>query len=85
MTTTISYTSAREGAIPPRVTGSQLAHKHLSKLERARIAGSILDGTTQLVGLTKTQVCSVCQVSRRYVSQTRQPQAQGVLQLEAAE
>jgi hypothetical protein len=65
------------------ITGSQIAHKRFTKRERAKIAASIMDGTTQLEALNQTQIAAVCKVSVTYALRMRRPQS--VPQLQAAE
>ena len=78
----VTYTWRRSGATPSVITGSQIAHKRFSKLERARIAASIMDGTTQLEALNQTQIAAVCKVSVTYALRQRRPQS--ALQLQQA-
>jgi hypothetical protein len=64
------------------ISGSQLAHKRFSKRERAKIAGAIMDGRTQLGALNQRQVADLCKISLAYARRMRRPQS---AQLQAAE
>jgi hypothetical protein len=78
------YRNSRDGAIPSKITGNYLAHRHLSKGQRAVVAAAGMDRRTEFVELTQTQIARLCGVSVSYARKMRQPQ--GVLQLvEAAE
>jgi hypothetical protein len=78
------YPTRRDGAIPSKTTGNYLAHRHLSKRQRAMIAAAAMDGRTEFVEFTQTQIARHCGVSVAYARKMRQPQ--GVLQLvDAAE
>jgi hypothetical protein len=77
------YSWRLSGATPPRITGSQIAHKRFTKRERARIAASIMDGTTQLGKLNQRQVADLCKISLAYARKMRRPQS--APQLQAAE
>jgi hypothetical protein len=77
------YTQRWNGATPPLVTGNQIARRHLTKRELARIAGAILDGSTKIEKLNQRQVANLCGVSVAYARRMRRPQS--VPHLQAAE
>jgi hypothetical protein len=83
MKTDFVTTLRRNGAIPHKISGKQIAQARLSKRERAVIAGSAMDGTTQFVGFSQRQVADICQVSLAYARRMRRPQ--NVVRMEAAE
>jgi hypothetical protein len=60
------YTNGSNSAIPLRVTGNYLAHRRLSKRQRAIIAASAMDGRTEFVEMTQTQIARHCGVSLAY-------------------
>jgi hypothetical protein len=78
-----TYPWRHSGAIPLKVSGKQLAQMRLTKLERARIAGAVMDGEIKFVGFSQRQVADICQVSLAYARRMRRPQ--NVVRLEAAE
>jgi hypothetical protein len=78
------YTQRWNGATPPVVTGNQVARRHLTKRERAQIAGAIMDGSTRIEKLNQRQAAALCGVSVAYARRMRRPQSD-VPQLQAAE
>jgi hypothetical protein len=78
-----TYTQRWTGATPPRVTGNDLARRHLTKRQRARIAASVMDGATQIEALNQGQIATLCKISLAYARRMRRPQS--APQLQAAE
>jgi hypothetical protein len=75
------YTLRRSGAIPPTITGDQIARKRLTKRERAEIAGAAMDGRTQLTALNQRQIAAICGISLPYARlKMRRPQSAPALQ-----
>jgi hypothetical protein len=82
--TDFNYTWRRSGATPAVITGNQVARRHLTKCERARLAGAIMDGTTRVEKLNQRQAATLCGISIAYARRMRRPQSD-VPQLQAAE
>jgi hypothetical protein len=78
-----TYTQRWNGATPPAVTGNEIARRHYTKRQRAKIAAAIMDGTTQLGALNQGQIANLCKISIAYARRMRRPQS--APQLQAAE
>jgi hypothetical protein len=77
-----TYTTRWNGATPPTIPGNQIARKHYTKAQRARIAAALMDGAMQLGPLNQRQIANLCGVSVTYALRQRRPQS--ALQLQQA-
>jgi hypothetical protein len=77
------YRNGHGNSIPSVITGNFIAHKRLTKLQRAEIAGALMDDWSRLGRLNQRQLADLLGVSLAYARKKRRPQS--APQLQAAE
>jgi transcriptional regulator with XRE-family HTH domain len=64
----MQYRNGHGSSTPAKISGLQVVRQHRTKKERARLAGAIQRGETELTKLTQAQISRICGVSQQYVS-----------------